>query len=323
MPIKDRLHRSELAVPGSNPRMLEKAPTLGADIVFMDLEDAVAPADKEQARKNVIHALLHHDWSRCAVSVRINALDTHYCYRDIVDIVEQAGKHLDTLLVPKVNTPEDIYFVSTLLSQIEAHKGLKPIGIHALIETARGMANVEDIAATCPERMEALVFGVADFAASTQARVTHMGGANADYTVLTHADGGGRERHWNDQWHYAQARLVVACRAYGLRPIDGPFSDIQDAEGYRSAARSAAALGIEGKWAIHPSQIALANEVFSPTEAEVTRAQRILAAMADAAKRGQGAVTLDGRMLDAASIRQAEVVMEKMLRIKVGQEQPA
>ena len=323
MPIKDRLHRSELAVPGSNPRMLEKAPTLGADIVFMDLEDAVAPADKEQARKNVIHALLNHDWSRCAVSVRINALDSHFCYRDIVDIVEQAGQHLDTLLVPKVNVPEDIYFVSTLLSQIEARKGLKPIGIHALIETARGMANVEDIAATCPERMEALVFGVADFAASTQARVTHMGGANADYAVLTHPEGGKRERHWNDQWHYAQARLVVACRAYGLRPIDGPFSDIQDPDGFRSAARSAAALGIEGKWAIHPSQIALANEVFTPTEAEVTRAEKIIAAMAEASKKGLGAVTLDGRMLDAASIRQAEVVVEKMLRIKMGQEQPA
>ncbi|MDH3514003.1 MAG: CoA ester lyase [Gammaproteobacteria bacterium] len=323
MPIKERLHRSELAVPGSNPRMLEKAPTLGADIVFMDLEDAVAPADKEQARKNVIHALQHHDWSRCAVSVRINALDTHFCYRDIVDLVEQAGKHLDTLLVPKVNAPEDIYYVATMLSQIEAAKGLKPIGIHALIETARGMANIEDIAASCPERMEALVFGVADFAASTQARVTHMGGANADYAVLTHPEGGKRERHWNDQWHYAQARLVVACRAYGLRPIDGPFSDIQDPDGFRSAARSAAALGIEGKWAIHPSQIALANEVFSPTEAEVTRAERIIAAMAEASKKGLGAVTLDGRMLDAASIRQAEVVMEKMLRIKMGQEQPA
>ena len=303
--------------------MLEKAPTLGADIVFMDLEDAVAPADKEQARKNVIHALLHHDWSRCAVSVRVNALDTPYCYRDIVDIVEQAGKHLDTLLVPKVNTPEDIYFVATLLSQIEAHKGLKPIGIHALIETARGMANVEAIAATCPERMEALVFGVADFAASTQARVTHMGGANVDYAVLTHAEGGGRERHWNDQWHYAQARLVVACRAYGLRPIDGPFSDIQDAEGYRAAARAAAALGVEGKWAIHPSQIALANEVFTPTEAEVSRARRILAAMAEAASKGQGAVMLDGRMLDAASIRQAEVVVAKMERIEAREEMVA
>lgn len=323
MPMKDRLHRSELAVPGSNPRMLEKAPTLGADVVFMDLEDAVAPSDKEQARKNVIHALKHHDWSRCAVSVRINALDTPFCYRDIVDLVEQAGEHLDTLLVPKVNSPEDIYFVSTLMAQIEVSRGLKPIGIHALIETARGMANIEAIAASCPERMEALVFGVADFAASTQARVTHMGGANADYAVLTHPDGGKRERHWNDQWHYAQARLVVACRAYGLRPIDGPFSDIQDAEGFRSAARSAAALGIEGKWAIHPSQIALANEVFTPTDAEVTRAERILVAMADATKKGLGAVTLDGRMLDAASIRQAEVIVEKMKRIKTGQVQAA
>src|SRR3989344_1899347 len=316
MPIKDRLHRSELAVPGSNPRMLEKAPTLGADIVFMDLEDAVAPADKEQARKNVIHALLHHDWSRCAVSVRINALDTHYCYRDIVDIVEQAGKHLDTLLVPKVNTPADIYFVATLLSQIETLKGIKPIGIHALIETARGMANVEDIAATCPERMEALVFGVADFAASTQARVTHMGGANADYAVLTHAEGGGRERHWNDQWHYAQARLVVACRAYGLRPIDGPFSDIQDAEGYRSAARSAGAVGVLRQGGSHPPPITPANEVFTPTEAEVTRARRILDAMTEATSKGQGAVVLDGRMLDVASIRQAKVVMAKMDRIE-------
>jgi len=323
MPNKERLHRSELAVPGSNLRMLEKAPTLGADVVFMDLEDAVAPADKEQARKNVIQALQQHDWSRCAVSVRINSLDTHFCYRDIVDLIEQAGQHLDTLLIPKVNTPEDLYFVSTLMSQIEAAKGHKPIGLHALIETARGMANVEAIAAACPERMEALVFGVADFAASTQARVTHMGGANADYAVLTHPENGKRERHWNDQWHFAQARMVVACRAYGLRPIDGPFSDIQDPEGFRSAARSAAALGIEGKWAIHPSQIALANEVYTPTEAEVTRANRILEAMADAAKKGLGAVTVDGRMIDAASMRQAEVIVEKMKRIKMNQERAA
>lgn len=317
MPNKDRLHRSELAVPGSNPRMLEKAPTLGADVVFMDLEDAVAPAEKETARQHVIHALKHHDWSGCAVSVRINSLDTSFCYRDIVDVVEQAGTRLDTLLIPKVNTPSDILFVATLLTQIETAKGLKPIGLSALIETARGLTNIEAIAATCPERLESLVFGVADFAASTQARVTTMGGANVDYAVLTHPDGNGvRVRHWNDQWHYAQARLVVACRAYGLRPIDGPFSEIQDPEGYRAAARAAAALGIEGKWAIHPSQIALANEVFTPTQAEVTRARRILAAMQEAASKGQGAVTLDGRMLDAASILQAEVVITKIDRIE-------
>ena len=238
--------------------------------------------------------------------------------------MEQAGQRIDTLLIPKVNAPADVLFVATLLAQIEAAKGLKPIGIHVLIETARGMANVEAIAATCPERLEALVFGVADFAASTQARVTSMGGANPDYAVLTHADEhGGRVRHWNDQWHYALSRLVIACRAYGLRPIDGPFSEIQDPEGYRAAARAAAALGVEGKWAIHPSQIALANEVFTPTEAEVTRARRILAAMKEAASKGQGAVMLDGRMLDAASIRQAEVVMAKMERIEARKEMAA
>lgn len=315
--MKDRLHRSELAVPGSNPRMLEKAATLGADVVFMDLEDAVAPGEKTEARKHVIHALTHHDWSRCAVSVRINGLDTPFCYRDIIEVVEQAGKHIDTLLIPKVNAPADILFVATLLSQIEAAQGLKQIGIHALIETARGMSNIDAIAATCPERLEALVFGVADYAASTKARVTTMGGANPDYAVLAHAgEGGERTWHWNDQWHYALSRLVVACRAYDLRPIDGPFSEIQDPAGYCAAARAAAALGVEGKWAIHPSQIPLANEIFTPSPAEVTRAQRILTAMEEAASKGQGAVTLDGRMLDAASIRQAEVVMAKMSRIE-------
>lgn len=322
--MKDRLHRSELAVPGSHPRMLEKAATLGADVVFMDLEDAVAPGEKAEARKHVIHALRHHDWSGCAVSVRINGLDTPFCYRDIVEVVEQAGKHLDTLLIPKVNTPSDILFIATLLAQIEAAQGLRPIGIHALIETARGMSNIDAIAAACPERLEALVFGVADYAASTQARVTTMGGANPDYAVLAHADAQGvRARHWNDQWHYALSRLVVACRAYGLRPIDGPFSEIQDPAGYRAAARAAAALGVEGKWAIHPSQIALANEVFTPTPTEVTRAHRILAAMEEGASKGQGAVMLDGRMLDAASIRQAEVIMSKMHRIEARQETTA
>lgn len=317
MAVRNRLHRSELAVPGSNLRMLEKAPAAGADVVFLDLEDAVAPDDKAQARKNVIEALNDMDWSNCSVSVRINGLDTHYCYRDIVDVVEQAGDKLDTLLIPKVNRPADILFVSTLLEQIEAARGLEPINLHILIETALGMANVESIAQTCPERLEAMVFGVADYAASTQARTTQMGGANPDYAVLTHADAGGRrEGHWGDQWHYAISRLVVACRAYGLRPIDGPFGDIQDAEGFLAVARSVAALGVEGKWAIHPSQIALANQVFTPGEAEVDRARRILSAMAEAAKAGRGAVALDGRLIDAASIRQAQVMVDKADQIQ-------
>ena len=317
MAVRNRLHRSELAVPGSNPRMLEKAPSAGADMVFLDLEDAVAPDDKEQARKNVIEALNDMDWSNTAVSVRINGLDTHYCYRDIVDVVEQAGDKLDTILIPKVNTPADILFVSTMLEQIEAAKGFDPINLHILIETALGMANVEAIAQTCPERLEAMVFGVADYAASTQARTTSMGGANPDYFMLTHPDNeGSRERHWGDQWHFAISRMVVACRAYGLRPIDGPFGNISDPEGFKAVARSVAALGVEGKWAIHPSQIELANEVFTPPVTEVDRARRILKAMDEAAAEGKGAVSLDGRLIDAASIRQAQVMVDKAVQIE-------
>jgi len=317
MAVRNRLHRSELAVPGSNPRMLEKAPSAGADMVFLDLEDAVAPDDKEQARKNVIEALNDLDWSQCSVSVRINGLDTHWCYRDIVDVVEQAGDKLDTILIPKVGDPADVYFVATMLDQIEQAKGFDQINIHILIETALGMANVEDIARSCPERMEAMVFGVADYAASTQARTTNMGGANPDYAVLTHADESGeRQLHWSNQWHFAMSRMIVACRAYGLRPIDGPFGDIGDSEGYLAFARAFAALGGEGKWAIHPSQIALANQIFTPDEAEVTRARRIIEAMQQAAKEGRGAVALDGRLIDAASIRQAQVLVDKANQIE-------
>jgi malyl-CoA/(S)-citramalyl-CoA lyase len=313
MAVRDRLHRSELAVPGSNTRAMEKAPTLGADFVFLDLEDAVAPDDKEQARENVIAALNGQDWSACAVSVRINGLDTHWCYRDIVEVVERAGAKLDTILIPKVGTPADVLFVATMLDQIEAAKGLPAINLHVLIETALGMANVEAIAQTCPQRLEAMVFGVADYAASTQARTTNIGGANPDYAVLTDASGSGaRERHWGDQWHYALSRMVVACRAYGLRPIDGPFGDYQDGEGYTAAARRAAQLGCEGKWAIHPSQIALANEVFTPSDDEVSRARRILEAMEQAAAEGKGAVSLDGKLIDAASIKMAENLVRKV-----------
>jgi len=317
MAVKNRLHRSELAVPGSNPRMLEKAPSAGADIVFLDLEDAVAPDDKAQARLNIIHALNTYDWSRCAVSIRINGLDTHYCYRDLVDIVEACGDKLDTILIPKVGSAADVYFVSTLLAQIEEAKGYQPINIHVLIETAMGMANVEEIARCCPERMEAMVFGVADYAASVRARTTQIGGANPEYGMLTDADAEGqRFFHWGDQWHFGISRMVAACRAYGLRPIDGPFGDFSDPAGYKVAARRAAALGCEGKWAIHPSQVELANAVYTPTGKEVTRAKRILVEMDKAAKEGKGAVSLDGRLIDAASIRMAENVVRRIEQIE-------
>lgn len=317
MAIKNRLHRSELAVPGSNPRMMEKAPTLGADVVFLDLEDAVAPDDKGQARANIIQALNTQDWSGCSVSIRINGLDTHYCYRDIVEVVEAAGDKLDTILIPKVGRPADILFVATLLDQIEQAKGFAPINIHVLIETAAGMANVERIAETCPERLEAMVFGVADYAASVQARTTQMGGANPHYGVLADADGSGsRTFYWGDQWHFAMSRIIAACRANGLRPIDGPYGDFSDPDGFLAVAQAFAALGGEGKWAIHPSQVALANQVFTPPEKEVVRARRILVELAAARAAGKGAVSLDGRMIDAASIRQAEMLIAKVEQIQ-------
>jgi len=315
----DRLHRSELAVPGTNIRAMQKAPTLGADVVFLDLEDAVAPDDKETARANVIDALRTQDWSDGAISVRINGLDTHWCYRDVVEVVETCGDVLDTLLVPKVGAPSDVEFVGTLLDQIEQRNGWEPgrIGIHILIETAAGMANVEAISRARPDRLEAMVFGVADYAASVRARTTNIGGANPDYAVLSDPEPqtGAREIHWGDQWHFGISRMVAACRAQGLRPIDGPFGDFNDADGYRSAARRAAALGCEGKWAIHPDQVALANEVFSPSDVEIDRARRIMQAMEDAAKEGKGAVSLDGRLIDAASIRMAENLIRQVEQI--------
>jgi len=310
--VRERLHRSELAVPGTNERALEKAPTLGADVVFLDLEDSVAPEDKERARARIVEALNGLDWSACSVAVRVNGLDTPWCYRDVVEVVERAGDKLDTLLVPKVGRPSDVEFVATLLSQIERANAIPPVNLHVLIETALGIANVEAIARSCPDRLEAMVFGVADYAASVQARTTNIGGANPDYAVLTDPDEtGARQRHWGDQWHFGISRMVAACRAYGLRPIDGPFGDYTDADGYLAAARRAAALGCEGKWAIHPSQIALANEVFTPSDGEVARARRILEAMEEAAKEGKGAVALDGRLIDAASIRMAQNLVAK------------
>ena len=311
-----RLNRSELAVPGSSPQLFEKAARSSADIIFLDLEDAVAPDDKPKARQNIIQALNDIDWGTKTLSVRINGLDTHYMYRDVVDVVEQAGKRLDLIMIPKVGTASDVYAIDMLLTQIEQAKGYtKKIGLELIIETALGMQNVEAISAAS-KRNESLHFGVADYAASTRARTTNIGGANPAYSVLTDKDeAGNRAVHWGDMWHYAVARMVVAARANGLRPVDGPYGDFSDAEGYKAAAYRSAVLGCEGKWAIHPSQLALANEVFSPSEAEVQKAQRILDAMAEAQRDGRGAVALEGRLIDIASIRQAEVLVKKAAQI--------
>jgi len=314
-----RLNRSELAVPGSNYEFMEKAAKSEADVVFLDLEDAVAPDDKVQARKNIVKALNEIDFGKKTLSVRINGLDTHYMYRDVIDVIEQGGERLDLIMIPKVGTPADVYAVDMLVTQAEDAVGRKKkIGFELIIETALGMANVNEIAKSS-KRLESLHFGVADYAASTRARTTVIGGANASYGVLTDKVGdASRDFHWGDMWHYAIARIVVAARANGLRPCDGPFGDFKDPEGFKAQAYRAAVLGCEGKWAIHPSQIALANEVYSPSEAEVTKARRILEAMATAQKEGKGAVALDGRLIDIASIRQAEVLVAKARQVAGG-----
>ncbi|MEO0422329.1 MAG: CoA ester lyase [Pseudomonadota bacterium] len=304
-PAPARLHRSELAVPGSNPKMIEKAADSAADYVFLDCEDAVAPADKEQARRNIIEALNEIPWREKGktISVRINGLDTHYMYRDVVDIVEQAGANLDTILIPKVGVPADVYTVDCMVTQISDAKGFGEhrIGLECLIETALGGANVMAIAQSSA-RLEALHFGVADYAASMRARTTVIGGLNPDYQC---------EGALADQWHAALVNMATACRAYGLRAIDGPFGDFSDPDAYRAAARRAAALGYEGKWAIHPSQIELANEVMSPPDAEIDRAERIVEALGEAAAQGKGAASLDGKMIDAASERMARNVLQQ------------
>jgi len=303
---KPRLQRSELAVPGSSPKMFEKALNSNADYIFLDLEDAVSPNDKISARENVIKALKEINWrdKGKTISVRINSLDTHYMYRDVVEIVEETGEKVDTILVPKVGTASDVYMVDCLLTQIETSKKIKnKIGIECLIETALGMSNIKEIAKSS-DRLEALHFGVADYAASLRARSVVIGGLNPDYP--------------GDQWHHGLSELVMTCRAYGLRAIDGPFGDFNDPDAYIASAKRAAAIGIEGKWAIHPSQIDLANKVFSPPDHEVNKAKRILEELGNAAKEGKGAAQLDGRMIDAASARMAEniVNIDKLIRKK-------
>lgn len=295
---RQRLQRSVLALPGSNARMIDRAFHSAADTVLLDCEDAVAPSEKVQARRNIVQALNDLDWRAAGktISVRINGLDTPYMYRDIIEIVEQAGARLDTIMIPKTGVPSDVYTVECLVSQIEMAMGLNHrIGLEALIETPLGMASIEAIAAA-NSRLEAMHLGVGDYAAFNKARTVVIGGLNPDYP--------------GDQWHFALSRLTVACRAHGLRAIDGPFGDIGDPDGFRAAALRSAALGMEGKWAIHPSQIAQANAIFSPTADEIAHAERIVTALHDAERLGQGAASLDGRMIDAASARMASNLLD-------------
>lgn len=283
-----RLRRSQLSVPGSNPGMIAKAAASAADHVFLDLEDAVAPSAKSEARRTIVEALNGLDWGRKTRCVRINDVTTPWCHDDIIEVVTGAGRHLDTLMLTKPTRAADVQFVDLLLTQLEAKLGLeRPIGLEVLIEEAAGLQNVEAIAAASP-RLECLIFGMGDYAASQQMNLRAIGQA---------------EGYPGDIFHYPRFRIAMAARAAGLDPVDGPYANFRDEAGYAHQCRLALALGFVGKWAIHPAQIAPALAVFSPSEGAVARARKLSAAYDDALAQGVGSVNVDGVMVDAASIR--------------------
>jgi citrate lyase subunit beta / citryl-CoA lyase len=287
-PRPQRLRRVQLSVPGSNEKMMGKAAASAADHVFLDLEDAVAPSAKVEARGKVVSALRTLDWGRKTRCVRINDLSTKYAYEDIITVVEGAGEFLDTLMVPKVLSVHDVQFVAILLNQIEQKLGLtRRIGIEVLIEEVQALERVEAIC-KAHERLECVIFGMGDYSASQGIDIRSVGGENP---------------YPGDIWHYPRFRLVMAARGAGIDPVDGPYANFRRPEIYREECRRAMILGCVGKWAIHPAQIEPALEVFSPTLEEVMRARKLAAAYAQAQAQGLGAVNVDGVMVDAASIR--------------------
>lgn len=301
-----RPNRCQLFGPGSNTKLFAKMAASDADVINLDLEDSVSPSDKDTARANVIEAINTVDWGKKTLSVRINGLDTPYWYRDVVDVLEQAGDRLDQIMIPKVGCAGDIYAVDALVTAIERAKGReKRIDFEVIIESAAGIAHVEEIAAASP-RLVAMSLGAADFAASMGMATTGIGGTQENYYMLHEG-----QKHWSDPWHWAQAAIVAACRTHGLLPVDGPFGDFSDDDGYIAQALRSATLGMVGKWAIHPKQIALANKVFTPSDAAVAEAREILAAMEEAKRTGAGATVYKGRLVDIASIKQAEVIVKQ------------
>ena len=301
-----RPNRCQLFGPGSNTKLFAKMAASAADVINLDLEDSVAPSDKDIARQNVIEAINTIDWGTKTLSVRINSLDTPYWYRDVVDLLEKAGERLDQIMIPKVGCAADVYAVDALVTAIEGAKGrTKRIAFEVIIESAAGLTHVEEIAASSP-RLQAMSLGAADFAASMGMQTTGIGGTQDNYYMLQ-----GEQKHWSAPWHWAQAAIVAACRTHGILPVDGPFGDFSDDEGFRAQARRSATLGMVGKWAIHPKQIGLANEVFTPSAEAVAEAREILAAMQTATENGEGATVYKGRLVDIASVKQAEVVVRQ------------
>ncbi|WP_028473801.1 HpcH/HpaI aldolase/citrate lyase family protein [Nocardioides alkalitolerans] len=297
----NRLRRSELSTPGISPKMIAKAAASEADLVFLDLEDSVVANEKVPARANIIEGLNTLDWGKKTRAVRINPVSTQWCHGDVIDIVTAAGENLDVIIIPKVFAPRDVWFVDDLLTQLETQLGLEVgrIGLEVLIEETQALACVEDIASSS-SRLEALILGVGDLSASQGIRLGHIGAASE-----------GDNGYPGDVWHYARNRVTVAARANGLDAVDGPFGGIANPKGYEREANWAATLGAVGKWAIHPSQIAIANEVFAPTPGEIERAAAAVEAVKEAEAAGLGAAAFQGMMIDAATARIFEAVLDR------------
>jgi citrate lyase subunit beta/citryl-CoA lyase len=284
-----RLRRSELSTPGSNESMMAKAAASDADLVFLDLEDAVAPSEKVPARAKVVRALRELDWGKKVRAVRINNLETEYCYEDIIHVMSEAADCLDIIIVPKVKRAEDVRWVDVLMSQIETKLRIeRRVGLEVLIEEVEAMINAEEIAASTP-RLEALIFGPGDYSASQGVEGQAASGSSLVYP--------------GDVWQYQRNKVVIAARAAGIEAVDGPYANFRNPADYRAECRKAKTLGFVGKWAIHPSQVEHANEVFAPSAAEVDRARKLTQAYAEAEAKGLGAVAVDGVMVDAASAR--------------------
>jgi citrate lyase subunit beta / citryl-CoA lyase len=287
-----------LSVPASSARMQAKAATLPADHVLFDLEDATAPSEKAGARSIAVESLKTLDFGRRAVAVRVNGVDTQWCYRDVVEVVEAAGDRLDSVILPKVESPAEVFFLDRLLGQIELAQGFsKHIGIEVLIESAAGLQQVDEIA-RASTRLEALIFGPGDLSASLGLDQLTIGTLESDYTA--------------DIWHYALMRVLVAARVNGLLAIDGPYAAFADLEGLKRSARRTAALGFDGKWVIHPSQIETVNRIYSPHPATYARAEGILAAYRQATEaEGRGAIIYEGEMIDEATRKMAESIARR------------
>lgn len=298
----ERLRRSELSTPGTSTKMIAKAAASEADLAFLDLEDAVAPAQKAAARKNIIEGLNSLDWGRTIRSYRVNGVHTPWCHDDLIEVVSEAGVNIDVIIVPKVKGPRDVWFVDDLLTQLERKLGLEVgrIGIEVLIEEVEALASVEEICGSS-DRLEAVILGVGDLSASQGMRLRHLGVTDGDEAL----------RYPGDVWHFARNRMIVAARAAGIDAIDGPYANFANPKGYERSAAWFSVLGGVGKWCIHPSQVEIANRVFAPTPEEVADAQAVVAAVREAEARGEGAANLNGIMIDAATTRVFEVTLAR------------